>query len=320
MRRYIAVDIGGTRMRAACYTSEGLEPIKLARIPTQDPNKNELPLDRLKSLIQSIWPADGDITSISVAAPGLVNPYTGTIIMAPNIPGWINLPLRRRLEEYFKVPVILGNDANLAALGEWMFGAGQGHHHMIYITVSTGIGSGIIINDRLLLGDRGLAAEIGHVTLVPDGPMCNCGQRGHLEALASGTATARWVQDKLDQGAQSVLSGDPCVDTKKIALAAKDGDTLSIAAIERSGRFIGQAVANLLHIFNPTAVIVGGGVSRSGAFLLEPMRAALIEHVIDPVYMENLTLTRAAFSDEVGLIGALAHARSKYPITAHKHG
>ena len=140
MSRYIAVDVGGTRMRAACYGSEGLEPTDLARIVTQDPNGNEPPLERLKSLIQSIWPADEEVTAISVAAPGPINPFTGTIISAPNIPGWINLPLRRNLEERFRVPVILGNDANLAALGEWMYGAGQGHHHMIYITVSTGIG------------------------------------------------------------------------------------------------------------------------------------------------------------------------------------
>ena len=175
------------------------------------------------------------------------------------------------------------------------------------------------MDDRLLLGDRGLAAEIGHITLTPDGPVCACGQRGHLEALASGTAIARWVRDKLAQGASSILSGDPLVDTKRIARAAKEGDKLSIGALERSGRFIGLAVASLLHLFNPTAIVIGGGVSQSGAFLIEPMREALQDHVLDPQYLENLTLTRAAFGDEVGPIGALAYGRSRYPITAHQH-
>jgi len=111
------------------------------------------------------------------------------------------LPLRNYLENHFHVPVALGNDANLAALGEWMFGAGQGHAHLIYVTISTGIGGGIINDNRLMLGTHGLAAEIGHVTVIPDGPTCGCGSRGHLEAVASGTAIARWVREELEQGA-----------------------------------------------------------------------------------------------------------------------
>jgi glucokinase len=279
----------------------------LARVSTVHPSLS--PLERLYDLIASIWPEDEAVTSIGVAAPGPVDPYQGIVYAAPNIPGWIDLPLRALLEERFKAPVSLGNDANLAALGEGMFGAGLGHHHLIYMTVSTGIGGGIIIDDRLLLGVRGLAGEIGHVTVLPGGPLCGCGQYGHLEAVASGTAIARWTEQELARGAASILPAGAAITAKEVAAAAQNGDELAITAFKRAGAFIGQTLASYLHIFNPTAVIIGGGVSRSGPLLMEPMKAAMREHVISPHYLENLTLTTAALGDEVGLMGALALAR-----------
>jgi glucokinase len=140
---------------------------------------------------------------VSLAVAGPSDPYKGIVIEAPNIAGWINLPIKNLLERQFNAPVSLGNDANLAALAEWKFGAGRGHHHLIYITVSTGIGGGVIIDDRLLLGHRGLAAELGHVTVVPDGPPCGCGQRGHLETFSAGPGIARWIEEQLLQGVTS---------------------------------------------------------------------------------------------------------------------
>jgi glucokinase len=270
-------------------------------------------LERLIQLIESVWPKDEPVTAIGIASPGPLDPYQGVIIAAPNIAGWADLPLRKTLEDHFNVPVILGNDANLAAYGEWCYGAGQNHHHLIYLTVSTGIGGGVIIDDQLLLGVRGLAAELGHVAVQLDGPLCSCGKRGHLEALASGTAIARWVEQELSQGAGSILPHDQPITTKMVAQAAKKGDELAIAALTRSGTYIGKALANYLHIFNPSIVIIGGGVSQSGSLLLEPMRAAMCEQVLSEEYVENLTLTTAALGDEAGLMGALAIVRSTYP-------
>lgn len=303
----IAVDIGGTQMRAACYPPDSPTLKSLARVSTSHPYLT--PLERLYELIASIWPVGETVTHIGVAAPGPVDPYQGIIHAAPNIPGWIDLPLRSLLEERFNAPVSLGNDANLAALGEWMFGAGQGHHHLIYITISTGIGGGIIVDDRLLLGTRGLAAEIGHVSVMPGGPLCGCGLRGHLEAVASGTAIAHWVEQELAGGAVSILQPGKPVSAKEVAAAAEKGDELALAAFERAGAFLGQAVVNYLHIFNPTMVIFGGGVSRSGPLLMEPVKAALRDHILSPYYLQDLTLTTAALGDEAGLMGALALAR-----------
>lgn len=314
MSAYIAVDIGGTQIRAALYGSEGLKPDRLARTNTKAPQDQPgSSLERLLELIASIWPTDQEVAAICVAAPGPINPYTGMLLEAPNIPGWKDLPLRNHLQDRFKVPVVAGNDANLAGLGEWKFGAGQGHHNILYLTISTGIGGGIIVDDHLLLGARGLAAEVGHTIVVPEGPLCGCGQRGHLEALASGTAIARWVGEQLENGASSSLAAGVPVTSKMVSEAAQQGDALSIRALERAGYYLGIAVANFLHIFNPTIVILGGGVSRSAGLLLDPMKSALKANVLNPNYLEDLTVTTAAFGDEAGLVGALALGRTIYP-------
>lgn len=307
MSMHIAVDMGGTQIRAACFASDSLEPRSLKKISTSDPHAS--PLERLVTLIESTIPADESVDSIAVAAPGPLDPYRGIILEAPNIPGWINVPLKEHLERHFNVPVAIGNDANLAALGEWQFGAGRGHHYLVYLTVSTGIGGGVIIDDRLLLGAHGLAAELGHVTIMPDGPLCGCGQRGHLEAVASGLAIARWTQEQIAQGAATSLPAKKAITGKMVAEAAAAGDALARQALERAGRFIGIGVANYLQIFNPTVVIIGGGVSLSGSLLMDPLRASMEAHVMAAHYLDQLVLTTAALGDEAGLMGALVLAR-----------
>lgn len=307
MAHHIAVDIGGTQMRAACFLPGSLEPVRLSKISTQ--HTGQTPIDRLQALIADVWPASGSVRAIAVAAPGPVDPYQGILLAAPNIPGWVNLPLKNILESRFKIPVALGNDANLAALGEWKYGAGQGHHNLIYLTISTGIGGGIIVQDRLLLGAHGLAAEVGHTTVMVDGPLCGCGKRGHLEALASGTAIARWVETEIANGVSSSLPCNQILTARQIAMAAQQGDELAIAALARAGTFLGQGIADLLHLFNPSIVIIGGGVSHSGVLLLEPMEASLREQVITPHYLKGLTITTNNLGDEAGLFGALALAQ-----------
>ena len=203
MGMFIAVDIGGTQLRAAIYPLDSLTPLPVERIPTKDPSSSTL--ERLESLIETIWPADVAVSAIGVAAPGAIDPYQGVLLSVANIQGWENLPLRQILEKRFQTPVGIGNDANLAALGEWQYGAGQGHHHLIYLTISTGIGGGVIIDDRLLLGHRGLATELGHVVVMQEGPLCSCGKRGHLESVASGPAIASWVEGQLSHGVPPIF-------------------------------------------------------------------------------------------------------------------
>ncbi len=312
MDTYLAVDVGGTQIRAAIYPSEGVHPLTVKRTTTQATTadgRGNTPLERLLWLIDSLWEAEHPPKVLVVAAPSPVNPH-GVVLEAPNIPGWVNFPLKDELQKRFEVPIAIGNDANLAALGEWKFGAGQGHHHLIYLTISTGIGGGVIVNDQLLLGDNGLAGELGHITVLPDGPACGCGHYGHLEAVASGTAIARWVEEQIAQGRPTTLGNTLPITSKQVAQAALGGDALAKEAIQRAAHFLGQALADFIHIFNPSLVILGGGVAQSGALLFEPLRQSIHQHIMAPGFLERLEIAPAAFGDEAGLIGALALGRS----------
>lgn len=311
MTYHIAVDLGGTQIRAGLFRSGSLHPEKLERISTHSPG--EQPLNRLISAIHTILPDEGDVLAIAVAAPGPLDSFSGTIFTAPNVKGFNNLPLGQILKDHFGIPVAVGNDANLAALGEWKYGAGQGFHNMIYMTISTGIGGGVIMDDRLLLGERGLATELGHVTVDPSGPICPCGQSGHLEAMAAGPAITKWTAAQIEAGETSSLATVQPLTAKAIAEAAKAGDSLAGRALERAGWLIGRALADYLHIFNPAAIILGGGVTRSGELLLNPLRQALHTHTLSNYYLEGLSLLTAALGDEAGLTGALALARQIAP-------
>lgn len=304
----IVVDIGGTQLRAGLYPPQGLEPRVFKAISTSG---EEPALERLFRLIESIWPNDTTVRRIALAAPGALNPLTGVTYTIPNIPNWNGLHLVELVQNRFNVEVRIGNDANLAALGEWKYGAGIGHHNLIYLTVSTGLGGGIIINDQLMVGANGLAAEVGHTTVLPDGPLCGCGFPGHLEAMSSGTGIANYVKRELAAGRESILTGrEEPVSARTIAAAAREGDALSIEAFDQAGKFLGRAIADLLHLFNPTIVILGGSVIKAGELIMAPARRALNASVISPMYLEDFTLTTAKLGDQVVLVGALALARS----------
>lgn len=303
MEIYIVSDIGGTQIRVAAFEVDTLNQISLQKIPTK--NNDQTPLDRLIQLIDETK-QDHSVRAIAVAAPGFLDPDLGIVYEAPNIPGWDNLPLKKILEEKFDTPVYLGNDANMGALGEWKFGAGIGHRNLLYLTISTGIGSGAIVNNELLLGKNGLAGEFGHVTILPDGPLCGCGKRGHIEALASGTAIMNYVNQEILSGKKSSLTKIKKISGKDIHQAALNGDDLALKAYERAGNFLGIAIANFLHMLNPSILIIGGGVTSVGDFLFAPMRKALQESIISPAYLDELTITIAKLGDDVGIKGALA--------------
>jgi glucokinase len=209
------------------------------------------------------------------------------------------------------VKAFLDNDANLAGLGEYRFGAGKGHHNVLYITVSTGIGAGVIIEDRLLQGYHGLAAELGHVIVDPDGPPCSCGFSGHLESFSSGPAIVKYVLKELDSGARSILKRDAAMTARDVAEAAHQGDALAIKAYQRAGEYLGIGVASFLHAFDPSIVIFGGGVSQVGNLLFDSFHISLKNRVFHPRYLEGLVITTAELGDDAGLLGARALAEMK---------
>jgi glucokinase len=305
MNAIVTVDIGGTQLRIAVYPHNGTTPIIIQRTATR--GMEEGVFERLTALIDSVWSKES-VDAISVAAPGPLNPYTGKIISTPNIPAWTHYPLAELLSKRYKVPAYLGNDANLAALGEWKYGAGQGHHNVLYLTISTGIGGGVICSDLLIEGSCGMAGELGHITVLPGGPVCSCGVSGHLEAVASGPAIARYVMEQIADGRSSILQSKTEFSARDVAGAANKGDALAKEAFVRAGGFIGQAVADFLHIFNPSIVIFGGGVTQSGRLILDPIEESMKQNIMDKSYLDELQIATAKLGDDAGLLGALAQA------------
>ena len=286
MDKLIAVDIGGTNIRCALYPLKGDSHITIKKIRTLNSRgKIKKPIDQLISCIEEIWPKQGGVLGICAAAPGSVAVDDGVVLLAPNIPGWKNIPLGRTLENHFSVKTLINNDARLAAYGEWKKGSGIGHSNLIYFTLSTGIGGGIIVNGKLLQGEIGIATEVGHITLLADGPICSCGQPGHLEAFSSGTAIEKYVRDKISEGKDSTeFFNDDLPSSAEIAEAARAGNPLAKEAFDRAGYYLGIGVANYLHIFNPSCIIFGGGVSRSKNFIFDPFYASLKKHILNKIW------------------------------------
>ncbi len=301
-------------MRAALFEQDSPRPTRHKKIPTKAADGPDAVIRRMIKSIESVLPKSSKGLRIGVGTPGPVDPYQGVILEAPNLPGWKDVPLQAKLESHFGCPVRLGNDGNVAALGEWRYGAGERADPMLYLTVSTGIGGGVILGGEILLGKQGLAGEFGHMTIDPNGPMCGCGQRGHLEAIAAGPAIARDGLARLEAGEasslQSLRQSGRRITAVEIGQAANEDDALGLDLIRKAGGVVGLALANLLHIFNAQTIVLGGGVSMIGPAFLEPVEASLHEHILHPAYLMGVSLRPAALGDDAGLVGAMALAAS----------
>lgn len=299
----IGVDLGGTRIRAARLDQQ-LNLLYREETLTRDEDGLEATLHRIKKLIDSVLPKDrSQISGIGVSAPGSTNPLTGVVVMPPNLAGWHNVPLGDILRREFNVPVYVGNDANVAALAETILGAGRGYRNVIFITLSTGIGSGIIIDGRMLLGTAGLAAEAGHMTLVVGDRITT------LEKECAGPALARKARARIERGETSKMlelaQGDvSAIDGKIVGMGVAAGDPLALDIVKEAGTLVGLGMVTLLHLFNPEILLFGGGVSRIGQPLFAPMREAIQKHAIDRAYWENLRIEPVALGDNVSIIGA----------------
>jgi glucokinase len=318
---YLTVDLGGTRIRAARCRADGTIESRTERM-TKAATGADAVIERIEQALRKVWPEanpDGEVDTvkaISVVAPGPVDPWTGVIFTAPNLPGFVDIPLRDQLANIFHVPVYIGNDANLAGLAEWRFGAARGHHHVIFLTISTGIGGGVIIDDRLLLGSRGLGAELGHVTADVNGEHCRCGNVGCIEWLSSGTGIARQAVRRLRAGEPSLMTelAQGNLDTLNVEVveqAARADDALAIDVFRCAFHALGLNLTSLLHIFNPSIVVIGGGVSNMGDRLFKPLQASINEHVMNPRYA--CPIVPAQLRGDVGLLGALALALDPPP-------
>ena len=311
---YIAIDLGGTRMRAARCLADGTIEARAEQL-THGEDPLDVVFGRIVQIARSVWP-DSPPLAIGVGAPGPLDPYTGILYSVVNIPSLAGLPLRDRMRDVFGAPAYVGNDANVAALAEWRYGAARGHADVVYLTVSTGVGGGVIVDNRLLLGSRGLGAELGHVSIDYRGRPHKCGNIGCLEALACGPAMRQRAIERIEAGEDSLLRdwtrghlGD--ISVELLHEAAQQGDGLAASVIRDAAEAIGFGVVSFLHTFNPSIVVIGGGVTNLGDRLFAPIRDIVSRHVMDQRFVVPIVL--AELKENVGLLGALALALDPPP-------
>lgn len=304
----IGVDLGGTNVRAA-RLDQDLNIIQREAENTRSSEGFESTIQRIKELIRKVLPQDGSsVAGIGISAPGPLNPITGVVVAPPNLVGWHNVPLKDILEKEFHIPVYVGNDANVAAIAEVALGAAQGYRFAIYMTLSTGIGGGIVDEGRLIQGSQGLGAEVGHIPLLVENERVSS-----LEKEAAGRALAKQARAKMETGMPSTLletmQGMSEKDwerngAKFVGQAALQGDALALDIVMRCGRVVGLGIVTLLHLFNPEIIVIGGGVSRIGDILFKRIQETVQEHALDRAYWENLKIVPAVLGDNVSIIGA----------------
>lgn len=312
MDHVIGVDLGGTQIRAVRADLDG-QIVERQSILTLASQGLRPTLERMRGLIKSVW-GEGPIAGVAVGVPGPTDPYRGVLLVGPNLPGWREVDLTREIGAHFGVQTFVGNDANLAGLAEYRFGAGRGFRHMVYITHSTGIGTGVIIDGKMLLGRMGLAAEIGHTTIDLEGDVPEHDLVGSWEGMASGPHFALRARLALHAGASScavgLAGGDiDAVTPVELTAAARQGDAFALEQYRLVGRYMGTGIVNLLHTFNPECIVIGGGVWLNCRDLIrESMWETIRARAQSPAYWRDLEIRTAALGDDVGLLGATALA------------
>jgi len=301
----IGVDLGGTNLRTALVSQKG-EVIDKVKEPTRASDGHEKVvlklIDNIKAQRDNALRNGIKITGVGVGAPGVIHADSGVVVTSPNFPDWNNLPLKKELEAALALPVFIENDANAAALGEQWRGAGRGISSMILLTLGTGVGGGIVLDGRIWPGADGMAGEIGHMTIIPDGRQCGCGNTGCLEMYASSRGIVKTYQER------SSLSR--VITSEEIYQAARDGDPLAAEVMNDMGRLLGIGIANLINIFNAEMIVVGGGVKDAWPLFIEAVRGEIKKRAFE--YPAARTqIVPSVLGDDAGMIGAAALAFQK---------
>ncbi|MCB9799474.1 MAG: ROK family protein [Candidatus Omnitrophica bacterium] len=313
MKYAIGIDVGGTKISIVIGTEKG-RILGRRLIPTQIKSNTQKCLKELEEniiqLLRETSLTSRQILGIGLCLPGAVDSRKGIAPISPHLKGWEGLRLRQRLFGRFKKPVYMTNDANAAAVAEKIFGQAQKAENFIYITISTGVGGGIYANGKLLEGVSFVAGEVGHMTIESQGEPWALGEIGCLEAYASGTAIARYVNRELEQGRGTTflkrLSKNGPLTTKEIGIAAKKKDKLALAAFQRAGEYLGIGIGNLLNILNPEIVILGGGVLKTAPAVFYQSFKLSCRHRSWPEAFRAVRITRTQLGDNVGNLGAMA--------------
>jgi glucokinase len=321
-RLLLALDFGGTKLTAGLaattnLTKSGERCWRAHRQVPSPPGSNvESDLEIMMGLAQDLLATDdAPLSAVGVSFGGPVNAEQGLVLLSHHVPGWEKVPLREWLEERLRVPAAVDNDANVAALGEHRFGAGQGCNSLMYITVSTGVGGGWILNGRPWRGAEGMAGEIGHTVVDPGGPLCLCGKQGCVERLASGPYIAQraheWLQMQPDRGRilRALAKDDwEAITAELVAQAAAQGDDLAQEALEVAAWGLGVGIGNAANLVNPERFVLGGGVTKAGERFWEVVRRTARETALPEVHFD---VVPAALGDDAPLWGAVALAEDR---------
>ena len=311
MKKYrIGVDIGGTNVKIALVDFDG-KIVYSNTVPTRAEMGYEAGINNIKQAIKELMTETGEssatIEAIGFGLPGQIDYKEGIVKNLPNIPGWVNIPLAKIIEDEFSIPTRLDNDVRCAALGELNFGAGKGCENLICITVGTGIGSGIVLNGKLVRGASNAAGEIGHIKMeMTGGPLCGCGDYGCFEAYASGPAIVTMAKEYISGGKSAKykeMATDGIITPYIVAQAALQGDAVSIQIFKQMGKIIGTGLASVVNLLNPEKIIIGGGVADAGSILLDPIKATIIDRAM-PIQASSVEVVPAQLANTAGVIGA----------------
>jgi glucokinase-like ROK family protein len=308
----VGIDMGATHLRLVVtdYSAHVLEEIEHPFSVADGPAECLKLIDQdLTSILSKLNKSISDVTAIGMDVPGPVVANTGMVSSPPIMPGWDGYPIQKHLEELWHLPVSIGNDAELGALGEWAYGAGRNERNLAYIKVGTGVGAGLLLDGRIYRGATGTAGEIGHVTIVDNGPLCTCGNYGCLEAMAGGSAIARKAREAIATGRRTQLSSLEInkIHAVDVAQAAQKGDLVAQQIVTDAGRYLGIAIASLVNVFNPGLVVIGGGVSTLGDLLLEPIRKTVLERSLHSA-AKAVRITSAVLGRRASSMGAVVQA------------
>ena len=318
MRHVLGFDLGGTKFAFGIVREDGTV-VASGRVDTladQGPEQAcRRAVEGAQALLAQAGMTPAQLLGIGIASPGPLDQARGCVVGSPNLPGWTDYPIAAALAQPFGLRARIDNDANAAALGEHRFGAGKGKRHLVYVTVSTGIGGGAIVDGRLMRGANGNAAELGHLILDMHGPACPCGAKGCLEMYASGTALARLAREALAAGRTSSLArlaGDPAkVNSRHVFEAAAAGDALACELLDHEVEYLGRGLAVIINTFNPERIVIGGGVASVGESFLGPVRERALR-IAFPRLAAACDIVPAALGGDVGVVGGAACAFEEF--------
>lgn len=309
----VGIDIGGTKLATVVADSAG-KILSKVRKPTRAEQGPEhaiqLLFDMVDEAIKQAELGQHNILAIGVSCGGPLDTETGIVYSPPNLPGWDAFPLKARLESKFNIPTIIENDANASALAEYRFGGGKGYDAVLYMTMSTGIGGGIVIDGEIYHGANDSAGEVGHQILLPDGPLCGCGKRGCLEALCSGPSIARRAKEAVQRNSNTTILAlaDGCVEAIKsehVLAAAQQDDVLALQLVDETAYYMGWGIANIVNIVNPDIVLLGTIAIAAGDLLLEPIRKYVSTFAMERP-AEVVKILPAQLGESLGDLAAIA--------------